>query len=221
MSSDEDEAVKPAIYGSSIKKDRINFVPASKEERVEPVRSSRSLGEQYLAIVLKGNVGSSGSFVTDGDVKSSSENAALCDICRLPVKLGDASEESHVTNSHDLSLAHQVCVHHSYPPSHLDRNRPGLRYLSSYGWDVDSRKGLGVTGDGRLAPVKATAKNNTVGLGIEVPKDAKRVVKPILLDAGKVRKKDVLERRRRARLQEMFYQNEDVERYLGSGVDPG
>jgi hypothetical protein len=37
------------------------------------------------------------------------------------------------------------------------------------------------------------------------------------LDAGRVRKLDDRDRKRREKLQEMFYRSEDVERYLGGG----
>lgn len=37
------------------------------------------------------------------------------------------------------------------------------------------------------------------------------------LDAGKVRKLQVKDCKRRERLQELFYRNEDLDRYLGTG----
>ena len=64
----------------------------------------------------------------------------------------------------------------------------------------------------------AKAKNNTVGLGINVGKQkGKRVMEKRVekLDAKKVRKMEEVGRRKGERLKEMFYRNEDVERYLG------
>ena len=110
-----------------------------------------------------------------------------------------------------------VCLTHSYPPSHLDRSRQGLKYLSSYGWDPDSRQGLGITGEGIRAPIKAKFKNDTVGLGVRIKgyKKAPRTTAVERKDAKQVRRMDMKERRTRERLQEMFYGSDDVEKYLG------
>jgi hypothetical protein len=61
----------------------------------------------------------------------------------------------------------------------------------------------------RSAKVVATRKGVTLG------RNGKEKVEK--LDAGKIRKMGDEDRKRRERLQEMFYRSEDVERYLGSG----
>ena len=97
----------------------------------------------------------------------------------------------------------------------MDRSRQGFKYLSSYGWDPDSRQGLGATGKGIRAPIKAKVKNDTVGLGAKTKEAAKPLdAKVERLDAKQVRKKDMEDRRKRERLQEIFYRNDDVEKYL-------
>lgn len=93
-----------------------------------------------------------------------------------------------------------------------------MKYLTSYGWDPDSRLGLGAKGEGILAPVKAKVKSDTVGLGVVFPKgvDKRKMEKKVeKLDAKRVRKMEEEGKKRRERLQELFYRNDDLERYLG------
>lgn len=79
-------------------------------------------------------------------------------------------------------------------------------------------------GQGIQFPIKAKPKDDKMGLGLTLPElgngrsaaMAKKVPKE-KLDAGKVRKLEEKDRRRRQRLQEMFYRNDDVQRYLGTG----
>lgn len=147
------------------------------------------------------------------------------------------------TRPHEASLAHQLCLTHSHPPSHLDRTRHGMRYLSAYGWDPDSLVGLGMPGrEGIREPVKGRLKVDTVGLGVDVDNDVDgedgavggsrrkkreeeerrkrrtaiekgRVEKK--LNAKEVRKGDLESRKRGDKLREMFYQSDDVQKYLG------
>lgn len=121
---------------------------------------------------------------------------------------------------HETSLVHQVCLAHSHPPSHLDRNRAGVKYLSSYGWDPDSRLGLGAKGEGVRVPIKAKVKNDTVGLGVERAISKGQVVakKVERLDAKGLRRKELEGKKREKRLQQMFYGADDVEKYLGTGA---
>ena len=213
------------IFGAAgTKRKRISFVPAttpSAQVNAAPERL-RSVGDQYLSIVLKNSAVAVPADASPHDRDSSSkedfraEEDIVCGICKLPLKsTADEAATAISPITHDLSLAHQVCVEHSYPPSHLDRRRHGLKYLSSYGWDPDARVGLGVSGDGIRAPIKAKAKNDTVGLGLKIPEAKKAVARVEMLDAGKVRKKDKEDKKRRDKLQEMFYQTEDIEKYLG------
>lgn len=211
------------IFGTAgTKLKRIDFVPAASPsaQNSAPGRL-RSVGDQYLSIVLKADAVSlkGATQPPENDLKSKdihSEDDVVCDICKLPLKPTEDDAATAVSPvTHDLSLAHQVCIEHSYPPSHFDRRRHGLKYLSSYGWDPDDRVGLGLSGDGIRAPIKAKVKNNTVGLGLKIPEGKKAVAQVEMLDAGKVRKKDKEDKKRRDKLQEMFYQTEDLEKYLG------
>ena len=185
-----------------------------------------SPGDRYLNIVLKGGAS------TEAHDPSSTEapnpervatsqqldlKGALCSVCNLPTDVpGDPT--SIVSTNHESTIAHMVCLTHSHPPSHLDRSRRGLRYLSSYGWDPDSKKGLGASGEGIIAPIKAKVKNDTVGLGVKFKGNKKPLDARVeRMDAKQVRKKDMDDRRKRERLQEIFYRNDDVEKYLGGG----
>ena len=141
----------------------------------------------------------------------------LCEICSLPL----SSTTTKPPHPHEASLAHQVCLKHSHPPSNLDRSRLGLRYLQSQGWDPDSRLGLGAQSQGIQFPIKAKPKDDKMGLGLVFPREkgagiVKKDVKE-KLDAGKVRKLEERDRRKREKLQELFYRSEDLDRYLGSG----
>ena len=145
----------------------------------------------------------------------------LCDICNKPLE-----------TNHSTSLVHQINLPHAHPPSSLDRKRKGIGILQSHGWDPDARLGLGASGEGILHPVRAKEKRDTVGLGAGAgaddydeeeasrlkprkKKERPRVVET--LDAGRIRKLDIEERKKDKRIRDMFYANEDVERYLGGG----
>jgi hypothetical protein len=161
----------------------------------------------------------------------------ICDVCRLPLTAGDEAVSLAASDTlsqfadhrtqppppkprpHEASLAHQVCLTHSHPPSHLDRNRKGLAYLSAYGWDPDARKGLGAEGQGIQFPIKTKPKDDKLGIGVVLPKpgEIKKKEKPQKLDAGKIRKLQERDKRKGEKLREMFYRSEDVERYLARG----
>jgi hypothetical protein len=92
--------------------------------------------------------------------------------------------------------------------------------LQSQGWDPDSRSGLGVVQQGIQYPIKVKPKDDTLGIGVKVPKDLETRMKREKvqkLDAKKVRKMAAEDKKRRERLQQQFYGNADVEKYLGSG----
>lgn len=229
MSDDENSTQEEARlpYGAGIKRRRIDFVRAG----VEPGPTQNvshptfSAGERYLSIVFKNGASTKELKTTDTKVSSpSSEShtkqalipkATLCDICKLPVSALDDDTATSAT-PHEASIAHMVCIQHSHPPSHLDRNRQGLRYLALYGWNPDSRLGLGAAGEGIRAPIKAKVKNDTVGLGVKF-EDIKHVQqkKGESLNAKQAKRKDLEDRKKRERLQELFYRNDDVEKYLG------
>ncbi|KAI9836570.1 MAG: hypothetical protein M1819_001202 [Sarea resinae] len=182
------------VFGAGIKRKRVPFVPSTTESSLtastihiqenKAAASERQVGDRYLAIVLgqatqqgPGTEAKPATLRTSSD-EESTETAKdqagstppsppppppspLCDICNLPLTTPST------THPHEATLPHQLSLPHSHPPSHLDRSRLGLRYLSSYGWDPDSRLGLGASGSGIRVPVKGKIKNDTVGLGVE------------------------------------------------------
>lgn len=93
----------------------------------------------------------------------------------------------------------------------------GLSVLEAQGWNPDSRRGLGAAQQGMQYPIKAKEKNNTLGIGVQVPKylASRMKEKPQKLDAGKVRKKAAEDKKRRERLHQQFYGNGELEKYLG------
>lgn len=225
---DEEEYFVPLqdqrVFGAGIKRKRVNFIPAASTSTVQCIPSrTDTAAEKYLSIVFKDSP-SRAAIAMDVHATVSSSSAStlsivepqpqFCDICHLRVQL-DMRDPIN-SRPHEASIAHQVCLTHSHPPSHIDRTRPGLKYLSYYGWDPDGRLGLGTAGDGIRTPIKTKPKNDTKGLGTDA--QAKPQVSATMmekLDAGKVREE---ERRRKVeaeRLREMFYRNDDVEKYLG------
>lgn len=131
-----------------------------------------------------------------------------------------------VSIPHEASLAHQVCLPHAHPPSALDRRRKGVAILQSYGWNPDERRGLGVEEAGILHPIKVSEKRDRLGLAEKVDDEQSAKLKhnkapkkreARRLDAGKIRKLDDQARRRDDKLREMFYRDNEVEKYLGPG----
>ena len=228
MADPEEEYYVPLVdqkvFGAGVKGKKIAFVPASPAQVSAPEDGStrRSLADRYLSIVFPKDVSSSETTpkrTPEVDERVNSESA-LCAVCKQPIS---ASEDKVAINAHESSIAHQVCLTHSHPPSHLDRDHVGLRYLKGYGWDPDSRVGLGARQDGVRIPIKATEKHDTTGLReVEDEEDMKlknRSVKtkqePVrLLDAGKVRKQEQAAKKRAERLRATFY-GEDLSQYLG------
>ncbi len=219
-------------FGAGTRRTQINFV-SPREPRSLQLRAPKpGAGDRYLAIVLGQNAGNEGAKELQsekvqhrsGDSKSGvgkPGGQSVCEICNSPI-LADAVAldglETTDVKPHEASLVHQVCLEHSHPPSHLDRNRQGLKYLSRYGWDPDSRQGLGATGTGIRDPIKAKPKNNTLGVGAMTLAPPSKVIKlpPKKLDAKKVREAEVKGWEHRERLRNMFYQSDEVDRYLGS-----
>ncbi|KAI5307161.1 Actin- protein 6 [Ascosphaera pollenicola] len=147
----------------------------------------------------------------------SQTNAGLiCEVCNRPIP--DTSVSS--IRKHEASFVHQVSLPHSHPPSSIDRTRRGYKYLQSFGWDPDSRQGLGSAGQGIREPLKARAKNDTVGLGIDVKRLKKegKVVKKKekRLNAKEVRQMEKSDKKKSERLRRMFYANDEVEKHLGN-----
>ena len=225
----DDESILPLddqrVFGAGIKRKRVHFVSAAPADVLEPTPSAtpeRSAGERYLSIVLpcesREKNGSAHTLASpSGSMDAISQTLpvedVVCSVCHVPIH----PLPSTPSKPHETSLVHQVCITNSYPPSHLDRTSHGLKYLSSYGWDPDSRLGLGAKGEGIREPLKGKLKNDTVGLGVKAARKTSLVVenKVERLDAKGVRKRDSEDRKKRERLQEMFYGNGELERYLG------
>ena len=226
-------------FGAGVKRKRLHFVPAtsaSTQPTSSPSKSALSAADRYLSIVLKKPIHVDQPAVTPtedkeiptnhtrGDEQAHPDSVAtahgddvslpsrvVCDICNKAVLDSDA------ISRHESSITHQICLQHSHPPSHLDRSRKGLAVLESQGWDPDSRLGLGAGGEGRLYPVRAKENPTRAGLGVKFDLKARKVEKPVKLDAGKVRSMEREGKKKAEKLRNAFYRSEDVERYLGGG----
>ncbi|KAI9798000.1 MAG: hypothetical protein M1825_005663 [Sarcosagium campestre] len=211
----------------------------------------RSVADGYLSLVLphseRASRGSEEATtpnltIVGGRIQSAEEamtpdshRGDRCHICGLPTEQGDDHELEDGTDvhpgrvearkgsqQHDETLAHQVCLAHSSPPSHIDRRRKGLRYLSTLGWDPDARRGLGSQGQGIREPIKTNVKWDKLGVGMKVSKEkalaaAMKRTKERRLGAKEVRKMEEREKQGRAGLMETFYGNSELEKYLGTG----
>ena len=228
MTQEDDYFVSPQdqrVFGAGIQRRRVAFVPAARSSTPAVSGStSADIGERYMSIVLQdgSEENSRTSKIPSGSAlntrrQHSIYKAPICEICHAEIQDVEASAPG--TKSHEASIAHQYCLSHSHPPSHFDRNRKGLKYLSSYGWDPDSRTGLGAAGNGILAPIKVKIKNDTVGLGIErigkSEQDRYVANKVQKLDAKRVRQQEQEKRKRGERLRDIFYRDVDIDNYLG------
>ena len=229
---EEDEYFVPLqdqrVFGAGVKRKRVNFIPAEASHPSSPPQSLAPAADRYLSIVLKDATSATNERATQllsKDLEASTQTthtdeSVMCSVCALPLQILSDNFNS-ARHPHEASLTHQVCLEHSHPPSHIDRTRPGLKYLSSYGWDPDSRLGLGAAGEGIRTPIRGKIKNDTVGLGVDLKKTGSKgsvVPKKVeKLDAKKVRMTEEVGRRNGEKLRELFYTNDDVERYLGAG----
>ncbi|OMP88082.1 hypothetical protein BK809_0002839 [Diplodia seriata] len=222
--SDDDETYTIPIkdqryFGAGLKRTRVQFVPASSPATLQPSASGPAVSDLYSSIVGGGrnteprseqgsssSGGGGGSSDGQGHAQSTPE-AERCAICNLPLAEG-----------HESSLAHQVSLQHSHPPSVIERSRKGLSFLQAQGWDPDGRKGLGKGGEGILHPIKLKKKQDTVGLGCRVPKNAS-THKVEKLNAKETRQSEEALKKRHQRLQNLFYKSDDTLRYLGEDVE--
>lgn len=210
-------------FGSGLRRNEIKFVPASSEDpkvtkQTGGKPNGQSVSDFYLGMVLK-KPGSAAQRATEVEETA----VELCDICKMPLTAASKAVSSSATDGghHEASIAHQVCLAHSHPPSALDRGRMGLSVLESQGWDPDSRSGLGAVGQGVQHPIKVKPKAGNLGVGVVVPKDfgvKREKERPKLLDAKKVRKMAAEDRKRADKLQQQIFGRADLERYLGNGA---
>lgn len=210
------------VFGAGIKRKRVAFIPATDTESSEIQRNTgpkSSVADKYLSIVLE-KTATTDSSISGQKLDSQEVQPLLCSVCRLPVS---TTQHSVAVDAHEASIAHQVCLEHSHPPSHLDRDHVGLRYLQEYGWDPDSRKGLGVNNEGIRIPIKGKEKNDTIGLREREDEEEaisrkKKATKPkdnpvVKLDAGKVRQQQLEARKKAEKLRATFY-GPDLSQYL-------
>jgi len=234
MSDDEYEIPlqDQRIFRAGIKRQRVRFVPSTSTTTTNlatTLADTKSASDIYLSLVLPQDTqkseDSSKASSLRPNITEPSSKYHVCDVCCLPLSAINSNpstcleESAQSERPHEASLAHQVCLEHSHPPSHLDRNRKGLAYLSAYGWDPDSRLGLGAEGQGIQFPIKARPKDDKLGIGVVLPKpgEIQKKIKVKKLDAGKIRKMYEKDKKKGDQLRDMFYRNEDVERYLGGG----
>lgn len=215
-------------FGSGLRRNEIKFVPASNEDteaaqQQQEKSEGQSISDFYLSMVLK----------KKPEPAATHEEPAktpVCEICSMPLNTTEddikisSSSNRRPNAPHEASIAHQVCLTHSHPPSALDRSRMGLSVLAAQGWDPDSRVGLGAAGQGTQYPIKPRPKEDRLGVGVVAPKDGatkkqkqKEKEKPKLLDAKKVRKMAAEDRKRADRLQREIFGRVDLEKYLGPG----
>ncbi|PSS00630.1 hypothetical protein BD289DRAFT_479328 [Coniella lustricola] len=218
-------------FGSGLRRNEIKFVPASSSlsssvKEASAAANSKSKGQSisdlYLNMVLKSSSNppqASSSHNQEGNVDTSDGNTTTA---RRP-------------HHHEASIAHQVCLTHSHPPSALNRTRMGLSVLEAQGWDPDARLGLGIAGQGTQFPLKAKPKDDNLGIGVAAPgkdesegdaakskrkkrEEEQKKKKPMLLDAKKVRKMAADDRKRAEELQRQLFGRVDLEKYLGKGA---
>jgi hypothetical protein len=196
--------------------------PIPQPEGVADGDLSTPTAELKSSPVLSPNMMPFSTKIDSGHQQQKHTAAQLCEVCDLPIDINPLSSDNNASlkmaKAHEASIAHQVCLTHSHPPSHLDRTRHGLRYLVAHGWDPDSRLGLGVRGrEGIREPLKTKIKDNTVGLGMVIEPSCKATKRTMKLNAKQVRRGDLEARRRGERLRGIFYHRDDVQQYLGDG----
>jgi hypothetical protein len=186
------------VLGQSNAAERAASAPAMTSEQPEAAASKRTKGSD-----------TAGEDTVPGQIVFTAETSDLyCDVCSC--KIAAITSKA----AHERSIAHQISLQHSYPPSHLDRGRKGLAVLRDHGWDPDSRLGLGAKGEGILQPIKAVENPHRAGVGAKLaPVPAKE--KPVKLDAGKVRAMEQEGKKKAAKLRNSFYMSDDVQKHLG------
>ncbi|KAK3307089.1 uncharacterized protein B0T15DRAFT_164194 [Chaetomium strumarium] len=204
-------------FGAGLHRKPIAFVSASDGDgHLKSVddaavdKGKTDVADLYLSMVLPDDATRSKSAPPSSGSARDNERpeSELCAVCRLP--LGTDKE------THEQSFAHQVCLPYSQPPSALDRSRKGLAYLSAYGWDPDARRGLGAEQQGIQYPIKPKVKDDNLGIGMEVPKGLPPPKKKEqLLDAKKVRKMALDEKKKAARIHQELFGDSKLEKYLG------
>lgn len=235
MSNSDEEYTIPLqdqrVFGAGLKRKRVQFVPSSDTTKAATNNSeahySRSVSETYLSLVLPQSSSGSECHTSEIDKSLAVTDEQICGTCSLPI-LHRSSPTPHAA-----TLAHQLSLPHSHPPSSLAQDRIGVRLLRAKGWDPDARMGLGASGEGIRFPIKVKEKNNKLGIGMTIPKpkhgysDIKQTVAQIKSSREKekrhergratkgwLKKNREEEKRRSDKLQQIFYESEEVSKYL-------
>ncbi|OAQ68772.1 G-patch domain-containing protein [Pochonia chlamydosporia 170] len=211
-------------FGSGLKRKKVEFVRATESDNgiatTPKPQAASAIGDLYASIVLSDGKAKSAS--APPTTSSSPQPEAIpkvepptCPICSLPITTS--------LKEHEASVAHQVSLPHSHPPSALDRSRMGLRALESQGWDPDARRGLGREGDGVRYPIKTKAKDDTLGIGAaelqEKQKQEPKEPPPRKLTSKELKAAVAKEKQRAERLQAEIYGRLDVDSYLRQKMD--
>lgn len=204
-------------FGAGLKRSRVEFVRAQQPDEDTACRPSVPAGDLYASVVLGPEPASSAAdapspAASRDDHQQASHGLSsappMCPVCSLPITT--------TGREHDASLAHQVSLAHSHPPSALDRKRMGLRALSAQGWDPDSRLGLGREGEGVRFPIQASGKEDTLGIGATMPKTA-RVddrKEDRKMSAKEIKERTKREKEKGERLQQEIFGSVNIEQYL-------
>jgi hypothetical protein len=211
-------------FGAGLKRKKIEFIRAQdKDEGITAARDGASkgtaIGDLYASVVLgagraKSSPAPDGAGAEPEKTDEERADTPVCSVCSLPITAS--------LDEHNASLAHQVSLAHSHPPSALDRSRMGLRALKAHGWDPDARRGLGREGEGLRFPIKVSQKEDNLGIGavLETKPPAEEKPKPRSLSAKERKALAQQEKTKAERLHREIYGRVDVERYLrGDGSD--
>ncbi|KAF7585574.1 hypothetical protein BBP40_010645, partial [Aspergillus hancockii] len=159
LNEDEEDYFLPPEFQrpftSGVRRKPVPFVRSSDLTTTtsqSPRQSGPNIANKYLSIVLKQSseppapppsLSEPDSEPVDKAKTHSapSSPAPKCEVCDLPIDGDESATVPDISGHrpHEASLAHQVCLAHSHPPSALDRTRQGMRYLAAYGWDPDRR----------------------------------------------------------------------------------
>ncbi|KAK8010476.1 g-patch domain-containing protein [Apiospora arundinis] len=178
-------------FSAGLRRKLIQFVPASTEEisTTEQNRATstpaNSIQDMYLNIVMPPR----------DTASAPPDNPVSRRICE------------HIKSAWSTLIPHRLSIGHAWAwPS--SSHRVGIQMQGG---------GLGASQQGVQYPIKAKPKEDTLGIGVQVPKDLEKwkKEKPQKLDAAKVRKKVAEDKKRREKLQQQFYGNPDIEKYLG------
>ncbi|VUC33340.1 unnamed protein product [Clonostachys rosea] len=216
-------------FGSGLKRKKIEFVRATEpDETAATASASRikasAIGDLYASIVLGPSSASSGTptptpeVVGEGEAEGATPQDAsdqtICPVCLLPITTS--------ISKHNASLAHQVSLEHSHPPSALDRSRMGLKALEAQGWNPDARRGLGKEGEGMRYPIKVSAKEDNLGIGATIPEVKEgeaKVAKEKPMSVKELKAAQAKDRTKTEKLQREIFGSVDVDKYLKRGAE--